>query len=220
MSCHAIDDKNATYFINAVLQRNEASHLLFINDNVQFTSNEVLSNLCEMMRKYRIKAISPVKKTNNYLSANKLGNGQIFGHGIIADTRFDTRNIPYATDLLQEDCFLISQDVWQKVNGFSAIANTFYRVSQLSANLAKNKITSYVMPVDGFVVKGIASSWQVKAQVSLTQERQKLLQENPDFYLNSSHYSKAFDSRTTMQLDLAFGTSKTPKLSLNSFSFS
>ena len=215
VSIHYIDFNQPELYINPITERDQSQSLLFIHDNIELHEPNTLKIMCDSIGWHDIHALSPLVYPKHddydYAIVNKLGNGQIAGQGIIRDMRFDHQALPITTQLLDEDFFLISRSAWSKINGFQTAGNVYFRANGLSQNLLKNKLTMALLPIKGVLKNRLPSFCIAADYISLKLQRAQLFNSNPQFYLQSYYYSKAYDSQFGCQLDGNFGTFKTPK---------
>ncbi len=214
VSAHYVDFNQPDIYINPVLQRDRATQLLFLNDNIILNDKNVLNTMSKHIEWKGIQAISPIFNStvnNDYIVAEKIGKGHLSGRGILRDVRFDVGNFPYISSLLDEDCFLINKTSWNLVKGFNTTGNVYYRANALSNQLCKTGHRIALIPVTGIAKTNLPSYCMDTKSIELNQQRKDLINSDKKFYLNNKDTSKAFDSQDGIQLDVNFGTFKTPK---------
>ena len=215
VSAHYIDFNQPEVFINPIAKRDPSKLLLFIHDNIELHEPNTIRIMHDSIGWHGIHALSPLVYPKHddydYAIANKVGNGQIAGQGVIRDMRFDHQALPITTQLLDEDFFLISRSAWSKINGLQAAGNVYFRATGISQNLFKNNLSMALLPIKGIHKKRLPSFCIAADYISLKSQRAQLYKSNPEFYLQSHYYSKAYNSQFDCQLDENFGTFKTPK---------
>ena len=212
ISSHYIDFNQPEIFINPVIQRDNSQALLIISDNIALTKINAFQKLNDCLYNYDLQAISPITcNDENLMYGNKLGNGLISGKGILKELQFENKKLPQVTQLLDEDCFLIAKSAWNAVSGFNKVGNIYYRSSQISQNLHKLGMKCALLPLTGIMVDKLPSFCQLPIEDTLENQRNQLIQSNKEFYLNAQHYSKSYTNHENNELDVLFGTFKTPK---------
>ncbi len=215
MSAHYIDFKNPHTYINAVLSRSNTAFLLFLNDNLSLNDDNIFSDLLNTMQQYGIDAASPIYATksghNECIYSEKISAGKLSARGMIADKRFDRKDIPLIVDLLDEDFFILSKKTWHKIGGLSPLANIYFKANCLSSQLSKAGYDLSLVSVKDLYKTNLPSYTLIDDDRPLDDIRNILFNDNKPFYRKSRFYSSSLNSQNNCDLDQYFGLFKTPK---------
>lgn len=215
MSAHYIDFRHPHTYINAVLSRNDTPFLLFINDNLSLNNDNIFSDLLIAMQQFAIEAASPVytlkSGNDDSIYSEKMGAGKLSARGMIADKRFDRKEIPQIVDLLDEDFFVLSKKAWQQIGGLDMLSNVYFKANCISSQLFKSGFDITVIPVKNLYRTNLPSYALIDDDRPLDEVRNTLFDDNKSFYKKSRFYSKSFNAQYNGDLDQYFGLFKTPK---------
>lgn len=207
------DTKQKPSLIKQHLESSGAEQLLLLNDNVIFNDLWCLNHLLNACIEFSLDAVSPAaakSRNKHHLIGNKLGGGLFFyGKGVVADTTFHPDNHPIEHNLLDEDCLLITRRAWLTIQDQLPDLN-HYSTFLLSQLLNQHDYRMALAKVPGLLKSGLPSHATNVAGASLESERKDIIKKSQQFK-PPNIYSAAFSNRRNNQLDVNFGTFKTPK---------